>query len=411
MTDVANGLADYPVDTSDQGDPATSNDVLLAVSGDQPIAVTLHGGEPDGTALRADLFEIEQAPDIAWRSYLARHDIVAAIVALDMGSPFHCRHAYLIGFDTVRGASGLTQALLRFADDVWTQLGDEPHGEVVLPAIDANAVSSRPGLDLAECSAVLKAFGPTLAIQGQSRGVGVRGIFFRAARANAAPERRDVAELLPLLVEHGLARAGLQRQSRQTAMLEAMFDCVSLPMMLLDADCRPMFANASAEAILRERKWLQRQPHGGALACAGVAETRALRAAVRQVASAGGSPCQRFLRLEDPAGEWRLVQVVTPSGRATPFAMVVVLSPDRVTASPHLLEALGLLPSEQRFVRQFLQSSNINAAAVDCGISEETARTYLKRVRSKLGVSRQMDLASLISSLALPLRDSAALQG
>ena len=80
------------------------------------------------------------------------------------------------------------------------------------------------------------------------------------------------------------------------------------------------------------------------------------------------------------------------------------MGPGKVDAPSSLLEALGLLPSEQRFLGQFLKSSSLGNAAEGCGLSEETARTYLKRVRAKLGVHRQMELAGLISGLVLPLR-------
>ena len=83
--------------------------------------------------------------------------------------------------------------------------------------------------------------------------------------------------------------------------------------------------------------------------------------------------------------------------------MLILMGPGKVDAPTSLLEALGLLPSEQRFLGQFLKSSSLGNAAEGCGLSEETARTYLKRVRAKLGVHRQMELAGLISGLVLPL--------
>jgi hypothetical protein len=87
----------------------------------------------------------------------------------------------------------------------------------------------------------------------------------------------------------------------------------------------------------------------------------------------------------------------------TRCALLFVLAPGKMDAPTQLLEALGLLPSEQRFLGHFLKSSSLCDAALDCGLSEETARTYLKRVRAKLGVHRQMELAGLISGLVLPL--------
>jgi DNA-binding CsgD family transcriptional regulator len=86
----------------------------------------------------------------------------------------------------------------------------------------------------------------------------------------------------------------------------------------------------------------------------------------------------------------------------TRCAMVIIMGPGKVDAPASLLEALGLLPSEQRFLVHFLKSNSLGNAAEGCGLSEETARTYLKRVRAKLGVRRQMELAGLISGLVLP---------
>ena len=87
----------------------------------------------------------------------------------------------------------------------------------------------------------------------------------------------------------------------------------------------------------------------------------------------------------------------------TRCALLFILAPGRMTASAQMLEALGLLPSEQRFLGHFLKSNSLCDAAIDCGLSEESARTYLKRVRAKLGVHRQMELAGLISGLVLPV--------
>jgi DNA-binding CsgD family transcriptional regulator len=73
-------------------------------------------------------------------------------------------------------------------------------------------------------------------------------------------------------------------------------------------------------------------------------------------------------------------------------------------ASSALMRAFGLLPSEQRFLTTFLQASSLSHAAASLDLSEETARTYLKRICSKLGVRRQIELASLMFGLSPPIR-------
>ncbi len=382
-----------------------------------------HGNSPAWQSPRpttcADVNVSEKTPqmdvDLAsadvWRDHLEAQGIAAGIVVLDMPPAIGGRHAYLIGFDALRDQPGRTHLLLAHAEQLWSQLGTAPQLEFTRAGGRASLLDeddSRLRLGAAQYTGlhgILDHLGSSLVLQSHIRGVTLRAVFFCAACVRKPPERRQVSDILPLLVEHGLARASLLRQSRQAALLEAMFNRVSLAMLLLDANCRPIFANSAAEHLLEERTWLLRYSHG--IGCVGAVASRELRAAVRQVATGQGMVEDKYVRIDSPTGDWRLLQVASPVKRpgvdTTRSAMVIVLSPSRVVASQPLLEALGLIPSEQRFLRRFLASSNIGDAAGNCGISEETARTYLKRVRSKLGVSRQMELASLISSLASPM--------
>jgi len=197
------------------------------------------------------------------------------------------------------------------------------------------------------------------------------------------------------------------RQSQRSAMLEAMFDRVSLSMTMLTADAQPLFMNSAAKAMLDERKWLIRSADGS-IASVNSRQSKQLRESIRQAATTdSGGMTENVLRLDCNNGEWRLAYVVSAisrSGETTNrCALLIVLAPGKMDAPTQMLEALGLLPSEQRFLGHFLKSSSLGNAAVDCGLSEETARTYLKRVRAKLGVHRQMELAGLISGLVLPI--------
>jgi DNA-binding CsgD family transcriptional regulator len=373
------------------------------------VPETASNPAPDGRTARP--YDVEQSPDQAWRRYLENQGISAAIIALDMPAPIDRRHAYLVGFDRIRPDQASIAHVLAGADAAWSQLGDEPNAKLSGLALDRGvdrSTASVPGLAQIAADDPFAGLGPALVLQASIRGVGVHAIFFRPAAAQTAPDHQQVIELLPLLVDHGLAQADLLRQSRQTASLTAIFDRVSLPMLLLDAACRPVFENAAARRMLLQRDWLMRSPQR-MIGCDSAKTTRALRAAVRRIATAPGETTDEFVRIEAPSGEWRLLQITSASnghdGIMPDRALAIVLSPAGVAAPPPMLQALGLIPSEQRFLCRFLDSSNIGDAAQTCGISEETARTYLKRVRSKLGVSRQMELASLISSLAMPLAD------
>lgn len=357
--------------------------------------------------------ELQPAPPTAWRQYLESRGILSAIVALEVPGLMLRRHAYLVGFDDAIGNPQLQQWLLAYAEEAWLDAGHE----TVWTFSVADSVSMQPviagGGEIGPLRAKgldqLASFNHALVAHLHIHGTVMRAIFFKpaSARAFTAAERHELEEALPLFAEHSIARAELTCQLRQSAMLKTMLDRLSLPVFMLDANARPLSMSSAAEAMLGERRWLLPMPDGR-VGCASPEETQLLRRAIRSAATASvardGDSILRFGGQEDG---WRLAYVLSAApGAPRNSALLIVLSPDRPDPSVELLEALGLLPSEQRFLRVFLSSTNLGDAALACGISDETARTYMKRVRAKLGVSRQMELATLVSGLVIPLHPS-----
>ena len=351
-----------------------------------------------------------QSADVAaetrrlWRDYLAQFDIASAMLTVTIPGPGSQRHAFLIGFDQVRGDAAATRRLMAMMDDVWTRIGEQPvhyfqfsgtlFGAVANPA---DGVDADPPLHYG------------IAIQMKREGKVVRALFFRPNGTEQFNDQ-DAASLqliAPLLAESATGVAQLARQSQRSAMLEGMFDRVSMAMALLSADGQPLFLNSAATGLVEQRKWLLRAADG-AIVAANPGQAKQLRESIRRAATATAeAPVEDVFRLDCRDGEWRLAYVMSAKSRTgggvTRCAMVIIMGPGKVDAPTSLLEALGLLPSEQRFLGHFLKSSSLCNAAEGCGLSEETARTYLKRVRAKLGVHRQMELAGLISGLVLPL--------
>lgn len=333
-----------------------------------------------------------------WHDYLAQFDIASGILIVALPAAGPQRHIFLIGFDHIRGDAAATRQLMTMADDLWARIGEQPVHHFQLAGGD-------PSGPVAEAAAGLYDGG--IAVQMKRGGTAIRALFFRQQGAGRFSDR-DVGSLqliAPILADSATRVAQLARQSRRSAMLEAMFDRVSLSMALLSADGQPLFMNSAAAALLGQRQWLIRAADG-AIVATNPRQAKELRESIRRAAT-GTAPIEEVFRLDDRNGDWRLVYVVSArsrSGDATArCAMVIIMGPGKVDAPTSLLEALGLLPSEQRFLGQFLKSSSLGNAAEGCGLSEETARTYLKRVRAKLGVHRQMELAGLISGLVLPL--------
>jgi DNA-binding CsgD family transcriptional regulator len=67
------------------------------------------------------------------------------------------------------------------------------------------------------------------------------------------------------------------------------------------------------------------------------------------------------------------------------------------------LSGLGLTESESRLASCIISGMSLKTAASELELSEESARTYLKRVFSKMGVNRQAELVSAVAKLSAPI--------
>jgi len=67
-----------------------------------------------------------------------------------------------------------------------------------------------------------------------------------------------------------------------------------------------------------------------------------------------------------------------------------------ITSVKRIMLALNLTQSEARVVHGLIQGGSVDDAAEIAGVSKSTARTYLKNVFSKTGVTRQAELVRLV---------------
>lgn len=392
------------MDYTTQETAETLDDFVYPIEGDSKLPVR----RPDAVSTHA--IEVPTETRRVWHDFLAQHQVAAAILSVVLPGANNPRHAFLIGFDPIRGDALRTEELLDFADRIWARLGQQRSLQFRctdrrdLENTAAGWSGSPPVTNL------LQPFDHGIAAQLRMSGASVRAVYLRA-QGGSDFDANEIASLqlvLPLLADSAARDAQMAQQARRSKMLEAMFDRVSLAMMMLSADGQPLFMNSAASAMLDRRNWLIRAADGS-ITCTNTKQAKKLRESVRLAATASTTdPIENVYRLDDGSGEWRLAYVLSatsgPREDASRCALLFVMAPGKMDAPSQMLEALGLLPSEQRFLGHFLKSSSLCDAAVDCGLSEETARTYLKRVRAKLGVHRQMELAGLISGLVLPLQ-------
>ncbi len=181
---------------------------------------------------------------------------------------------------------------------------------------------------------------------------------------------------------------------------------------LLDGSARVLFQNPAAERLVGNGLMLRNQR----LSALGRAQHAALETAVKAtLADApdewGGS--QRPVLLDGGDAHRFLAAYLLPvrarAGHPADLvlsnvrALVVVLASD--TADPPdpsvVRDLLGLTLSEARVAALVGHGLPPRDTAERLGITEETARTTLKRVFAKTGVSRQSELTALLSTMVL----------
>lgn len=222
--------------------------------------------------------------------------------------------------------------------------------------------------------------------------------------------REDVAQRLqivaPLLIELAGAERAKQRAARHLGLLEGALDEMSVALFLLDAHSRPFCLNAAALGRLAMADAFQ-LTRTGILSCSTARDTLALHNCVKRVIEAPpGDLDEEPLVISTRDGERTMATLrgVGADGFGLDNRAALLMIQHEVRLSRAALDGLGLTTSERRFLTTFLYCSSLASTAKRLNLSDETARTYLKRICAKLGVRKQAELVSLIWNLSLPLR-------
>lgn len=222
--------------------------------------------------------------------------------------------------------------------------------------------------------------------------------------------RRRLTLALRVLAHCAISYNDYSRRERRLQILEGMVDELSPALMLVNGQAQVFWTNYRAELILAERKLLIRNG-GNMLASRLQTNTALLREAISEViamAPRTDEENDRYLLLpRDDGGEEVIVlrPVAGRHGLEGNRAVIVILPQnDMLALAAKLVSLYGLIPSEARFVSAIVQGGSSAHAAIQLGITEQTAKTYMKRIYAKLGINSQLELGMLLASLAPPLR-------
>jgi DNA-binding CsgD family transcriptional regulator len=184
-------------------------------------------------------------------------------------------------------------------------------------------------------------------------------------------------------------------------------DLLRYGVIIVNADCRILHANASAESMLRANHLIG--VSGGVLKAQRLRAAAEVESAVRLAAAN-----------ETDLGKTGLAVVLTPHDAPPTVAHVLPLArgdfrtrlqpsaaaaifigraADLEASAREIAQQFGLTPAERNVIAALLAGQTLNEAAGALGVSVNTARTHLASIFGKTGVSRQADLIRLAAQV------------
>ena len=217
-----------------------------------------------------------------------------------------------------------------------------------------------------------------------------------------------IGRLLPHLRHFLAVRHALLRTRALGASLVELLDNVRAGVIQLDRRGRLVAANDRARALLRRGDGIRDED--GCLRASLPREDAALQGLIARALPLLDGPGEGgSMAVSRPEALSRLVLHVSPlhdagieSGQGRVGALVLTVDPaDRTGFDPGRVgKALGLTPAESRIAVSLAQGKTIDDIAAETGRSRTTVKWHIRHIYAELGVSRQFELAQLVTSLA-----------
>lgn len=218
--------------------------------------------------------------------------------------------------------------------------------------------------------------------------------------ATFAPEHDALVEALAPYLRTALRGYVAIEQERFVASLSNdVAGRMALGWLTLDATGHVLASNAEGEQIL-EKSGILRRGRRGTLVSATPELTREI---VTQIATVNADPDRRSRAMILSRDPWVDILLVPANPRTIlpgpPPALIVYVHADGGSTFDRcreLAQLFGLLPSEARLAVALGRGMTIAEAAIDLGLTTETARTYSKQIYAKTGARGQTDLVRFI---------------
>ena len=236
---------------------------------------------------------------------------------------------------------------------------------------------------------------------------------YRGASAFGEPEKDLLRGLLPHLERSIRLQTRISRSEQEKAVYAGAVEQLSVATIILDEQGRVLSTNDSAARLLQEAQGVTVK--AGRLELQDRAAHLELEELLREVMLSRQQPQPAAARaMQIPRGdslpELGLVVKAVPSGggaqgRAIPSAALFISDPLQAAEPPQqvISRLFGFTPAEASLAMLLANGLTLDEASAELGVSRNTARTHLRAVFAKTGVTRQTGLVRLILNSVAPL--------
>jgi DNA-binding CsgD family transcriptional regulator/PAS domain-containing protein len=199
----------------------------------------------------------------------------------------------------------------------------------------------------------------------------------------------------------------------EVSALTALIDTLALGLIIVDGDARVLQANVPARSMLEKKSPVRLLKDR--LTGRNAAITRQLQSAIAQAGAGALAMTSQSTGISLIGGATpSAVAHVLPLGTgevrsnllfgAAAAVFIAGMETTPTAALDGIAATYGITPTEQRVLAEIARGVSIGQAAATLEMSVATARTHLKRIYAKLGVSRQAELVALVGRLVSPFR-------
>lgn len=180
-------------------------------------------------------------------------------------------------------------------------------------------------------------------------------------------------------------------------------DRLPFAVLALDSQKHVIFMNRSGALLVQARRGLSVDA-GGQCRALRPEVTRVLHDAIDKVLAGTDTAALTLpLASEDNALSLLVSAGTVEDGDAKVLLFVQDRNQAAIPPADHLRSLFGLTNAEAELARALVQGRDLAEAAQDCGLTINSARTYLKSVFSKTGTNRQANLVRLLLSVPVGL--------